>query len=139
MRRIDVEQFPKELDSDVLYVSEEIEMTLHACACGCGHRVYTFLGDGHTVSGSKEAPTIYPSIGVWDACKSHYWIRAGNIIWAEEWTDEMISSSMVKQSQRHLGTKTKGSWSDWLQRAARLFGALKAKLKAMLASVTGRK
>ena len=76
--RQDVDRLPLEPSDSILYVSEEYEITMHLCACGCGHKVITFLGDGHRVYGDYEFPTVLPSIGVWDAkCRSHYFIKNG--------------------------------------------------------------
>jgi hypothetical protein len=60
--------------------------------CGCGVEVVTPISptdwritfDGETVS-------LFPSIGNWSyPCRSHYWIKRGKVIWAEDWSDEEI-------------------------------------------------
>jgi hypothetical protein len=80
-----VEFIPEELELGVLYVSLKFNTVAHSCACGCGLQVITplirkgwrLIFDG-TVS-------LQPSIGNWNyPCRSHYWIRKNNIVWARE-------------------------------------------------------
>lgn len=106
--RQDVERLPQEPLESILYVSQEHEITMHLCACGCGHKVVTFLGDGHQVYGDNEFPTVLPSIGVWDAkCRSHYFIDSGKILWANKFSEAEIASSMRKQLARHVASSGK--------------------------------
>lgn len=89
-----VHYMPKELEPGVLYVSDEFSTAAHLCACGCGSKIRTPLGPTEwSFKESPRGPTLYPSIGNWQlACKSHYWIRNGEIIWAEKWTPEQIKT-----------------------------------------------
>lgn len=116
--RRDVERLPDTPESGVLYVSEKFRMTLHACACGCGHRVYTFLGDGHRLFGTPDEPTIEPSIGVWDApCKSHYFIEHGQVRWSKSFTEAQIQQSMKRQLDRHVDASKRDEHSrKWYNR-----------------------
>jgi hypothetical protein len=79
-----VETMPDTLEDGVLYVSMQYAMTIHRCACGCGREVVAPLApaswimtfDGVNVS-------LEPSIGNWSfPCRSHYWVRRGQILWA---------------------------------------------------------
>ncbi len=83
---------PKELRSGVLYVSKEFETAAHLCACGCGAKVRTPLGRTEwKFEETSDGPCLYPSIGNWQQkCKSHYWIQHGEILWAKEWSQDMI-------------------------------------------------
>jgi uncharacterized protein DUF6527 len=37
--------------------------------------------------------SLFPSIGNWSfPCRSHYWIDGGRVIWADEWSDDMIAN-----------------------------------------------
>lgn len=90
-----MEVIPKTIKKGVLYISIEYGTAIHSCACGCGSEVVTPLSphdwqltyDGETIS-------LSPSIGNWSFdCKSHYWIRKGKVVWAENWsTDEIIEN-----------------------------------------------
>jgi Family of unknown function (DUF6527) len=93
---------PKELKPGVLYVSDEFGIALHLCACGCGSKIRTPLGPTEwDVEETKGGPSLYPSVGNWQqACQSHYWIRHGEIIWAEEWTPEQIAAGRRHDEQR---------------------------------------
>jgi hypothetical protein len=87
-----VELIPTEMDEGVLYVSMEYATAIHKCACGCGREVVTaisptdwsFLFDGDSV-------TLDPSIGNWNfPCRSHYFIRRGQIRWAGDMSQHAI-------------------------------------------------
>ena len=88
-----VDLIPDELEPEVLYVSLDYATVTHLCFCGCGQEVVTPLSptdwkltfDGVSIS-------LSPSIGNWSfPCRSHYWIRSGRILWAENWSDEEIA------------------------------------------------
>lgn len=81
-----IEQFPNHLDEGILYISIKFNTAVHLCACGCKSETITkiapkewcFKYDGKDIS-------LFPSIGNWDyACRSHYWIRNGQIILIED-------------------------------------------------------
>jgi len=93
---------PKQLEPGVLYVAEHFGAAAHLCACGCGAKIRTPLGPvDWSLKETKRGPTLYPSIGNWQqACRSHYWIRAGEIIWAEKWTLEEIAAGRAREQQR---------------------------------------
>jgi hypothetical protein len=97
-----VHYVPKELKPGVLYVSEEFDIAVHLCACGCGSKVTTPLGPTEwTVKDTNNSPSLYPSVGNWQlACQSHYWIRHGEIIWSEKWTPEQIAAGRRFEEER---------------------------------------
>ncbi len=87
-----VDFIPDQIQEKILYVSMEFGTVIHSCACGCGNEVNTPLGpnewhlhyDGDVIS-------LSPSVGNWSfPCKSHYWIKKGNIVWASTWDDDQI-------------------------------------------------
>lgn len=88
-----VRSVPDSLEPEMLYISIDFGTAVHLCACGCGNEIVTpitptdwsFTFDGESVS-------LNPSIGNWSLpCRSHYWIRRGQVIWAAQWTEEEIS------------------------------------------------
>lgn len=97
-----VHYMPKTLEAGVLYVSEEFCTAAHLCACGCGSKIRTPLGP--TEWSFKETPlgpTLHPSIGNWQqACKSHYLIIEGKVIWANQWTPEEIKAGRYAEESR---------------------------------------
>jgi Family of unknown function (DUF6527) len=112
-----VDRLPSLLDTNVVYVSDEYGLAVLKCACGCGHRVTLLLDDGHVVNDVDGLADISPSIGVWDAaCKSHFWIRRGEVTWAEEFSEGAIRTAMHRQMSRHLD---RGSLQAWWKRLAR--------------------
>jgi len=78
---------PRELESGVLYISEEYGISIHLCACGCGQQtVLNFKPqwkDGWEMIKSYEGKISFrPSIGNFNfACKSHYYITDNKIEW----------------------------------------------------------
>lgn len=72
-------------ESGVLYVSMPFNTTLHLCACGCGSETWVPIRpDRHHLTYDGEHVTIVGSIGNWRfPCRSHYWVRANQIVWAD--------------------------------------------------------
>lgn len=96
-----VEFIPSELKEGVLYISIPYATATHKCACGCGNKVVTPISpidwqlffDGDSVS-------LTPSIGNWEfPCRSHYWIKADKVRWAEAWTPEQIVSGRQREAR----------------------------------------
>lgn len=93
---------PNELESNVLYVSEEFGAASHLCACGCGSKVNTPLGPTEwSLRMTPKGVSLYPSIGNWQLkCQSHYWIREGEVKWSNKWTPEQISKGRKMEEIR---------------------------------------
>lgn len=93
---------PKELKPGVLYVSEEFDIAMHLCACGCGSKIRTPLGPTEwAVEETGSGPSLYPSVGNWQqTCQSHYWINRGEIRWAGKWTPEQIAAGRRHEEER---------------------------------------
>jgi hypothetical protein len=111
-----VEFIPDDLEEGVLYISLEYRTASHRCCCGCGHEVVTPLSptdwqltfDGETVS-------LSPSIGNWSfPCQSHYWVRAGRVSWARQWSRQEIDAG------READRMAKRTWSDGSTKAAEM-------------------
>lgn len=99
-----VHYMPQQLKSGVLYVSEEFSTAAHLCACGCGSKIRTPLNPTEWIlEVTDRGPSLYPSIGNWQqACKSHYWIQRGNVVWDKTWTSEQITAGRhYEESRRH--------------------------------------
>lgn len=79
-----VEYMPPALAAGVLYISIEHRVTKHLCACGCGEVVVLPLHPGQwALTFDGETITMSPSVGnVGQSCRSHYFIRAGRIVWS---------------------------------------------------------
>jgi hypothetical protein len=97
-----VHYMPRELSPRVLYVSEEFDIALHLCACGCGAKVKTPLGPTEwSVIETKDGPSLRPSVGNWQhPCQSHYWIDRGRIRWAEKWSTAEIAEGRRNEENR---------------------------------------
>lgn len=97
-----VEFIPDELEANTIYISVAYRTVMHKCMCSCGVEVVTPISptdwritfDGETVS-------LFPSIGNWSyPCRSHYWIDAGNVVWAEDWSDAEIRTARERDRRR---------------------------------------
>jgi hypothetical protein len=88
-----VETVPDDLDEGVVYVCLPYETVVHKCSCGCGNEVVTPLHPLQwSVTFNGETISLSPSIGNWSfPCRSHYWIRAGEIRAARAFTDAEVA------------------------------------------------
>lgn len=103
IRLEEVDFMPAQLEPGVLYVSHKYATAAHLCACGCGEKVRTQLGQlGWQLTKGSLGPTLYPSIGNWQKpCRSHYFIRNGRVLWQEDWTDdEVLLGRQAEQMRR---------------------------------------
>ena len=109
MRHEFVEYIPKELQPDTVYVSMENETVAHSCFCGCGGRIVTPLSPAAwKLTFDGDSISLHPSIGNWNLeCKSHYWIRGGRVVWAEQWSEYRIEAGRrweaKKREEYYLG------------------------------------
>lgn len=94
LRTVFIDEIPEILEDGILYVSEECRVALHNYACGCGEEVSTpLVRTEYRLSMEGGEASVWPSIGNHDfACKSHYVIRHGNILWAREMTRAAIEA-----------------------------------------------
>lgn len=97
-----VEGIPEFLEEGVLYISIRFKTTSHLCACGCRERVvaklspedWSLLYNGCDVS-------LRPSIGNWNfECRSHYFVRNNNIVWAGDMSEQKISTGRQANARR---------------------------------------
>ncbi len=135
-----VERIPKQLNSGVIYHSEEFEVAALLCARGCGHRVMLLVPDSHQVSSEGGMATVRPSIAVCDApCKSHYVITAGQVEWLPAFSDAVATSVMRSQIARHtILDAQRRSWGSRVRAAvARAYNKLKSILQIIFGWVTG--
>ncbi len=103
--RIELERvryMPRELLQGVLYVSEEFGTAAHLCACGCGSKIRTPLGDTEwSIKETPAGPSLSPSVGNWQqACQSHYFIERGEVVWAPKWTAKQIAAGRAGEQER---------------------------------------
>jgi hypothetical protein len=114
---------PKELKPGVLYVSKEYGTAAHLCACGCGSKVRTPLGETEwTVEDTPGGPTVWPSVGNWQKpCRSHYLIRKGEIVWCDDWSDEEVAAGRQFEEVKRRDYHDRLDWrsTGWLQFAKR--------------------
>lgn len=87
-----VDTIPDRLEEGVLYVCERYRTAAHKCCCGCGEEVITPLTPADwSLRKAENAVSLTPSIGNWSfACKSHYWIRRNQVVWAGKLSQQQI-------------------------------------------------
>ncbi len=92
LKPVFVKHIPPELESGILYVSEEYECVIHLCACGCGGKTVTPFNciiDGHDhgwkyTRTPDDKITLRPSIGNFmgeNPYHAHYYITENKIQW----------------------------------------------------------
>lgn len=102
-RIIESEKLPPQVGPFEFHYSRRFEMAALACACGCGHRVMLNLLDQHQLVIEGGFPTVTPSILVSDApCLSHFFIRRGQVEWAQQWSKKTVDRVMQSQVRRHV-------------------------------------
>ncbi len=114
---------PSALKPGVFYASQKYRTAAHLCACGCGEKVRTQLGElGWRLTKERAGPTLNPSIGNWQKpCRSHYYIRNGRVLWMEDWTDEEALHGRRAEERRrdaHFKRYPGGWWEqlkNWLK------------------------
>ena len=97
-----VEFIPEVVATGTLYISTEYATATHRCCCGCGTEIVTPLGptDWKLIFDGKSV-SLTPSIGNWSlACRSHYWIREGQIAWAGDMSTQQITTGRVGDQTR---------------------------------------
>lgn len=81
---------PKRPEPGLLYIEEwepgRAWAAVLQCPCGCGDRLgLNLCGELDTpswqLSGSVKQPTISPSILRTIGCRSHFFIRGGQVVW----------------------------------------------------------
>lgn len=84
------DELPENLPSYNLAVAREDGTLWSAgliCPCGCGRRLEVMLLPGvkprwDLTIGVSGLPTLHPSIWVNTGCRSHFFLRDGQIIWS---------------------------------------------------------
>lgn len=95
-----VEFIPETLEHNTVYVSIDYCTATHLCMCGCGNKVVTPISpDDWELTYNGESVTLYPSIGNWSfKCRSHYWIKRSEVVWAKSWSNEKVDNMRIEDS-----------------------------------------
>lgn len=120
MNVIYVTFFPKDLELDTLYVSDEYHTTAHLCASGCGFRVVLPLSKSGWQLLDDEHATMRPSIHV-PSCNAHYFIENGGIRWAKPMSGEYARKYARADQEEYNAENTQ---QTLLQRAKALLKRL---------------
>lgn len=110
-----VDAIPEAIEPGTLYISVDFATAVHLCECGCGLEVVTPLSrtDWKMIY-DGEAVSLHPSIGNWSfPCRSHYWIRDGQVQWAGDMQNQQITQ--IRQADRKK-KKEAVEPPNWLQR-----------------------
>lgn len=102
-----VEFIPEVLEDGILYISLTYCTAIHKCVCGCNNEVVTpFSPTDWKMTFDGETIGLSPSIGNWNFnCKSHYWIKNSEIIFARKWTDDEIKIGYEKPKKNFFLSK----------------------------------
>jgi hypothetical protein len=76
--------FPKILLPGYVYCCDEYCVSVHLCPCGCVDKVYIPCKEKNEPGSfwGLNGNTFEPSIQKTSGCRSHYWIKNGQVIWA---------------------------------------------------------
>lgn len=122
-RYLATDRIPKQLSEGVVYHNPEFEIGAMLCACGCGLRIDLIVPDSHQITAENGLATITPSILVCaGSCRSHYFITAGRVEWANEFTPAQASALMRQQIARHAMQgkgKLRPSWTERFRQIVR--------------------
>lgn len=126
-----VHYIPAQLEPGLIYVSDEYGVAVHLCACGCGDKVVTPLGETDwELTEETDGPTLWPSVGNWQSpCQAHYVIRRGRVLWERRWTADEIAAGR-RAEERHYH-----AYSAIRERRGHGLGA---RLRRFIARVLGR-
>ena len=96
---------PEDVEEGVLYISMEYATATHKCCCGCQNIVVTPISPTDwCLTYDGESVSLSPSIGNWSFnCRSHYWIRRSEILWAEQWSQERVNSNRAFDLEAKTG------------------------------------
>jgi hypothetical protein len=85
-----VEFIPDALLEGTIYISIAYTTVVHKCFC----EVVTPLSPTDwKLTFDGESISLNPSIGNWSfKCKSHYWIKNNQVIWAGKWSQKEIEA-----------------------------------------------
>jgi hypothetical protein len=88
-----VNVIPDRLENGILYICERYRTAAHKCCCGCGEEVITPLTPADwSICKEGNSVSLTPSIGNWSfTCRSHYWIRRNQVIWAGHYSQRQIN------------------------------------------------
>lgn len=106
----EVASLPEMLQANILYVTTDRDVAGHLCACGCGREVITPLSPTDwRITFGGSGPSLHPSIGNWSfPCRSHYIIKSGSAIWAEDMSDNAVSQGRQRDKankRRYYGRR----------------------------------
>lgn len=95
------DRFPDELEPGKFYFSEDFSSSVHLCACGCGSRVVLPIKPaGWKLTQNTTSFSISPSVGNREfACRSHYLIEGGRIVWLSSMSDREVQASRAIDKQ----------------------------------------
>lgn len=93
MEAVPVELAPPTLEPGKLYVSRKYKAAVHTCCCGCGAKVVTPLSSAEwQVEEGARGVSVRPSIGNARPCRTHYWIRDGQVLWHRRMSDAAVNA-----------------------------------------------
>jgi len=84
-----VQYIPQEIEEGKLYISEEFEVSIHLCACGCGGKTVMPFNQntGWRMKNLNGLVSFSPSVGNFSGEQpyhAHYFIVDNVIRWCEE-------------------------------------------------------
>ncbi len=96
LKIIDGDSLPERIPKNTLILAREGDEDWCAgmlCPCGCGEVIELMLIPEATphwrlIAGPDDKPSLKPSVWRITGCRSHFWLRRGNIEWCEAHHDD---------------------------------------------------
>ena len=83
-----VKHIPEDIESGILYISEEYGSMVHLCACGCGTKAAIsfkpFWENGWDYERDGNVVSFHPCLLHRFKCKSHYYLKKNRVEWIED-------------------------------------------------------
>lgn len=91
LRTVQGDSLPRNFSKRTVFLAREDDEDWcvgFLCPCGCGRKIELLLikeakPRWDLTVDARQLPTLHPSVYLNDGCRSHFWIRAGNIIWCD--------------------------------------------------------
>lgn len=109
-----VEFIPAEPEEGIIYISMEYATATHLCPCGCKSKVITPITPiDWQLTFNGDSISLQPSVGNWRfPCRSHYFIKHNEVVWAGSFTDEQIQETHEYELDSHRKFYSKDDRDD---------------------------
>lgn len=92
IKGVKVTELPNELERTLIYLvgeNEHLWFAVMLCPCGCSEQLYLNLDPVERPCWEftehwRSVITLHPSVHRMVGCRSHFWLRNGQVIWCKD-------------------------------------------------------